>query len=118
MIEHGAGVGTVTREMVLKRARELALSDGREAGEVTESDFDQARRELTGAGTSSNEDLDETAATSNWDPAPGTLGHRAESQEVDDEQTVGDQLTHEGVDEADHDERVQSGRENRRESRE
>lgn len=118
MIQHGTGMGTVTREMVEKRARELAISDGRSADEVTQADFAQARRELIGAGTSSNEALDETAATSNWDPAPGTIGRRAENQEIDDEETMAEQLMREGIEEADHDERVESGRESRRESKE
>jgi hypothetical protein len=116
MIQHGTGMGTVTREMVQKRARELAISDGRSADEVTQADFAQARRELIGAGMSNNDDLDEAASTSNWDPAPGTIGRRAESQEVDDEETIAEHLMHEGIEEADHDERVESGRESRRES--
>ena len=118
MIQHGSGLGTVTREMVQKRARELAISDGRAPGEVTQGDFDQARRELVGATAPGDvlEEVDEATSTSNWDPAPGTAGHRADSQEVDDEETVAEQLMHEGIEEADHDERVESGRESRRDA--
>ena len=118
MTEHGKGVGTVTREMVQKRARELAISDGRDPNEMTQGDFNQARRELMGAGNSAADESEEVASTSSWDPSPGTLGHRAEHQEVDDEETMAEKLMSEGIEEADHDERVESGRETRRQGRE
>jgi len=41
--QHGAGLGTVTPEMVRQRAREIALSDGRAANQVTPADWEQAR---------------------------------------------------------------------------
>lgn len=116
MTEHGTGLGTVTREMVQKRARELAISDGRD--EVTQRDFIQARRELIGAGTPAADEGEEVASAAGWDPSPGTIGHRAEGQEVDDEETVAERLMSEGIEEADHDERVESGRETRRQGRE
>ncbi len=118
--QHGGGVGTVTRETVQKRARELAISDGRSASEVTSSDWEQAKRELIGAAASGKmqDDLDEATSSTEWDPAPGTVGQRADTQEVDDEQTFAEQLTQEGVEEADHDERVESGRETRRRGQE
>jgi len=43
--EQGHGLGTVTKEMVDKRARELALINGRT--QVLDSDFREAKRELT-----------------------------------------------------------------------
>ena len=118
MTEHGAGLGTVTREMVQKRARELAISDGRNPNEVTQADFQQARRELIGATTTAADEGEEVATASGWDPTPGTVGHRAEGQEVDDEETMAERLMSEGIEEADHDERVESGRETRRQGRE
>ena len=42
------GLGTVTEEMVRKRARELALISGRDEKQMLDSDLAQARRELTG----------------------------------------------------------------------
>jgi len=117
---HGAGMGTVTPEMVQRRAREIALSDGRKGNEVTSADWEQARRELLGAGNdpAAETDAEEASSTTGWDPAPPTIGRRAETQEVNDEQTMAEQLYQEGVDEADHDERVQSGRETRRQQKE
>ena len=45
---NSAGIGTVTRKMVRKRAVELAILDGRTAREVSKSDLTTAKRELTG----------------------------------------------------------------------
>ena len=46
--EKGRGLGTVTEKMVRKRARELAVINGRNENQVLDSDLEQARRELTG----------------------------------------------------------------------
>ena len=46
---NSVGIGTVTRKMVRIRAFELAFIDGRTAHEVLPSDWEQAKRELTGA---------------------------------------------------------------------
>jgi hypothetical protein len=43
-----AGTGPVTREMVHARARELALIAGRPPPYVTQTDYEQAKRELMG----------------------------------------------------------------------
>ena len=48
LTENSAGLGTVTREMVRERAVELAVISGRTAREVSKSDWEQAKRELTG----------------------------------------------------------------------
>jgi len=120
IIQHGSGLGTVTPEMVQRRAREIALSDGRNGNEVTSADWEQARRELLGAGNDpvAETDTEEAGSTTPWDPAPPSIGHRADTQEVDDEQTMAEQLFQEGVEEADHDERVEAGRETRRQQKE
>ena len=44
LTENSAGIGTVTRDMVRKRAVELAVINGRSALDVAESDLEQARR--------------------------------------------------------------------------
>ena len=46
--DHTHGMGNVTWQMVRQRARELAVINGRLPREVLDSDFEQARRELTG----------------------------------------------------------------------
>jgi hypothetical protein len=48
LTENSAGLGTVTRKLVRKRAVELAVINGRSAQEVSKSDWEQAKRELTG----------------------------------------------------------------------
>ena len=47
-IEHGLGVGVITRKMIRERALEVALLNGRQAHEVEPSDWEQAKRELSG----------------------------------------------------------------------
>ena len=43
-----AGPGRVTREMVHARTRTLALGAGRPPWQISQADYEQARRELTG----------------------------------------------------------------------
>ena len=45
--ENSAGLGTVTRQMVLGRAEELAIINGSWLHNVSSSDFEQARQQLT-----------------------------------------------------------------------
>ena len=48
LTEAPSGIGEVTRKMVRERAVELAVINGRPAQEVSKSDWEQAKRELTG----------------------------------------------------------------------
>jgi len=48
LTENSAGIGTVNRKMVRERAVELAVINGRSARDVSKSDWEQAKRELTG----------------------------------------------------------------------
>ena len=48
LTENSAGIGTLTRKMVGVRAGELAVINGRSAHAASQSDWDQAKRELTG----------------------------------------------------------------------
>ena len=48
LTENSAGIGTVSRKMVRERAVELAIINGRSEREVSKSDWQQAKRELTG----------------------------------------------------------------------
>ena len=70
LTENSAGIGTVTRKMVRERAVELAAINGRTAQEVSKSDREQAKRELTGdPGMDANEAVLESAPESErWDP--------------------------------------------------
>jgi len=116
LTEHSAGVGTVTRTMVRERAVELAVIDGRTAQDVTKSDLEQARRELTGEpGTDEKELLLEAVPESErWEVVSGSTGFKvpaAASEDEDDEgRSDNARLVEEGVAEADHEQRLQATR--------
>lgn len=116
VIEHSAGIGRVSRRMVRERAAELAIIGGRSLHEVTKSDWDQARRELTGG---SELDASETAIeavpeSERWDPVHGSLGQKIPptgSEDEDDEGRSDQQrLVEEGVREAEHDQMLEAAR--------
>jgi hypothetical protein len=114
LTDNSAGIGTVTRKMVQTRAAELAISNGRSAQEVSKSDREDAKRELTGdADTDPNEAVLESAPESErWDPVPGSTGHKAPVAPSDDEDDEGrsdnERLVDEGIAGAEQDQRRQA----------
>ncbi len=118
--EHAHGVGTVTEEMVRERARELAMINGRPSHQVLGSDYDEARRELTGPGRlvpppTAEEEMTEDER---WEPVHESVGRAGPTVPAPDEQTFAEKLVEEGVEEAEHDEMLQSARQSRKEERE
>ena len=116
IIEHASGIGTVTSQMVHQRAAELAVINGRSAQDVSKSDWDQAKRELTGKpdvdpNTAALESAPESAR---WDPVPGSIGHKLPTTESEDEDDEGrsdnQRLVEEGVAEAEHDQMLQASK--------
>lgn len=109
--EHGHGLGTVSREMVGKRARELALISGRE--QVLDSDFEQAKRELTREEDLPPEPNAEENLTEDerWQPVPESVGKEAPKVPAPDEQTFAEKLVEEGVEDAEHDQMTRATRE-------
>jgi hypothetical protein len=114
LTQNSAGLGTVTRKMVRERAVELAAINGRTALEVSKSDWEQAKRELTG---DSDVDPNETALESapeseRWDPVHGSTGHKvsaAPSSDEDDEgRSDNERLVDEGIAGAEHDQARQA----------
>ena len=114
--ENSAGIGTASRKMVRDRAVELAIINGRSTQEVSKSDWEQAKRELTGAS-----DIDPKTAvleaapeSERWDPLPGSTGHKmrvAPSEDEDDEgRSDNTKLVEAGVAEAEHDQMLQAGK--------
>src|SRR4051812_1792450 len=94
--DHFRGVGTVTRDMVSQRARELAVINGHDPNHYTKDDFDEAKRELTGMAPPANDDEDDAmAGVTRWDEEPGTSGHSVEKMEAPDEQTFAERLVEE-----------------------
>jgi len=79
IMENADGIGTVTPAMVAARARELAAINGRPPSEPSETDYQQAKRELTGeAETDPQEESSESIPDSEgWDPVPGSTGRQA-----------------------------------------
>jgi hypothetical protein len=117
LTENSVGVGSVTRKMVQERAIELAIIDGRSAEEVSKSDWEQAKQELTGR---PDKDVTETVLESapeseRWDPVGGSTGDKvpvAPSEDEDDEgRSDNERLVDEGIAEADHDHRRQAASE-------
>jgi hypothetical protein len=111
--DRGEGLGTVTKEMVMKRARQIAVINGRTEKNVLDSDVDEARRELQGE-DEMNPPL--TAAESipedkRWDPVPASEGRAAPTVPAPDEQTVAEKLYDEGVADAEHDQEIEATRE-------
>ena len=117
LTENSAGIGTVTRKMVRDRAIELAAINGRSAHEVSKSDWEQAKRELTGnSDIDSKEAMLESAPESErWDPVHGSTGHKVPVVSGEDEDEEGrsdnERLVDEGTGEAELDQRRQAARE-------
>src|SRR5664279_3286437 len=116
LTENSAGLGTVTPKMVQARAAELAVMNGRPAHEASKSDWEQAKRELTGdSDTDPNDAVLEAAPESErWDPVPGSTGHKvpvAPSADEDDEgRSDNERLVDEGVAGAEDDQSRQAAR--------
>lgn len=116
MTEHSRGLGTVTRETVLKRAREIALINGRSEDQVLPNDFDEAKRELTGGGElvsdpeapvrRSHDEIRETIRGSQARVAGRVPAH--------DEQTDAEKIVEQGMMDAEHDRMVEGTRESLR----
>jgi len=116
LTENSAGIGTVTRKMVRERAVELAVINGRTEQEVSKSDWEQAKRELTGEpDTDPKEAVLESAPESErWDPVHGSTGEKApvtpSADEDDEGRSDNEKLVEEGVAEAEHDQMRQASR--------
>lgn len=91
LTENSAGIGTVTRKMVRERSVELAVIDGRSAQEVSSSDWEQAKREMTGDSSLSPKEtaLDSAPESERWDPVPGSTGHKVPAAPSADEDEEG-----------------------------
>lgn len=114
LTENSAGIGTVTRKMVRTRAVELAVINGRSAQEVSKSDWEQAKRELTGGPEiDPKEALLESAPESDrWNPVPGSAGHKvrvgSSADEDDEGRSDNERLVEEGNAGAEHDQMRQA----------
>ena len=116
LTENSAGIGTVTRKMVRERAVELAVINGRSASDVSKSDWEQAKRELTGEPDADPKEtaLDSAPESERWDPVPGSTGHKVPVAASEDEDNEGrsdnERLVDEGIAEAELDQMLQATR--------
>jgi hypothetical protein len=123
--ENFAGIGPVSRKMVQDRARELALIGGRALSGVTQADYEQAKRELTGeSDLDKQETMLESLPEEMRDPSPASAGRQVPDAPNEDEDEEGrseeELIVEQGVNEAEHDQMLQAarkaGKEDRRES--
>ena len=120
ILDHGSGVGEPDTEMVDQRARELAEIAGLGRDESFEDFREQAREELRGTADPNvpNDDAGPVADLIAEDDVIGESGGAVapatNAAMHGDEQTIGEQLYSEGIDEADHDRMTASRREERR----
>jgi hypothetical protein len=110
---HGNGVGVPSPETVEKRAREIAMIDERDPNEFTDTDWNQAREELMGVEhASAPEETEQNAkVTEEWNVVPSSTGHRAPRPGVEEDETLGEQLVADGLEEAAHDQMLEARRE-------
>lgn len=114
LTERSVGLGTVTRKIVLDRAVQLALINGRSIQHVTKTDWEQAKRELTGQPESDPKQvlLESASEAERWDPIHGSTGRKilAAPSEDEDEEGRSDQerLIEEGLAGAEHDQMLRA----------
>ena len=105
METRGRGDGEISDDAIAQRATELARIDGRT--HASEQDRFHAREELTHPGPPPAPEADETVRpVEKWSQSTASQGHQAPQVELEDEQSAAEQLVYEGIEEADHDQRV------------
>ena len=116
LTENFRGIGPVTRAMVQARAQELAVLAGHAPPHVTQAEYQQAKRELTGESDTDRQDaiLDALPEAKRWDPVPGSEGRQTPESPSEDEDDEGrsetEQLVDEGAEEAERDRMFQDAR--------
>ncbi|MGE5212406.1 MAG: hypothetical protein ACM3NN_01800 [Nitrospirota bacterium] len=102
------GLGTVTPEMIEDRAREIARSDGRQR--ANDLDRSNAREEVTGATAGSEKPPTREEPGRDWQIPVVSTGEKASTVRPEDDENIPEKLIQQGIDEADHDQRLSSGR--------
>jgi len=96
------------------------MIDERNPDEFTDSDWNQAKEELLGVEPGRAHEVDERIAgdVSERDEIAGATGHRAPKNGFDEEETLGEELVSDGINEAAHDQMLEARREEIEEERE
>lgn len=104
----GEGIGEIDESLLLKRATEIAHTDGRPT--ANENDINHAREEIVNGyqASSAPETTPETEQLVEWDDISTEHGTQAVKVPMEDEGNIVEELVLEGVEEADHDRRVES----------
>lgn len=116
LTKNSVGLGTVTREMVRGRAEELAVINGRSAQHVLSSDWEQAKRELTGQPDQDPIEaaLEAVSESERGEPVTDSTGPKVLVAAGDDEDEEGrsdnERLVEEGIAGAEHDQMLQAAR--------
>jgi hypothetical protein len=118
IIQHSEGLGTPTSDTVRKRAREIAMINGRE--EFSEEDWREAKRELHGGHemNDTNGDMEMSSMVSEHDMVVGSMGHHSANMMPEDNENVLEELIAEGMDEAVHEQMLAARMEDRDEQEE
>ncbi|MDP9004845.1 MAG: hypothetical protein M3N12_08645 [Verrucomicrobiota bacterium] len=108
---HGDGVGVPSPDTIEERAREIAMIAEREPDEFSDADWDQARRELLGSldNTAPEETEENAEVVEEWNVVASSAGHRA--PRIEDDESLGEQLVTDGVEEAVHDQMLEARKE-------
>jgi len=114
ILQHAQGLGVPSPDTVRQRAKEDALIEGRP--EFNEDDWKRAFRELHGGhhdnGDHNERPLDDEMmeVSSERDMVAPSLGHRTGRGDLSDDHSLGEELVAEGVDEATHEQMLESRR--------
>ena len=113
--EHGNGIGAPSPVEVERRAREIAMID-----DFTQADWAQARHELMGEENNvpPEETPDNADMTEEWSVIASSKGHRIPRPGTEEEETVGEHLVIEGIEEATRDQMLESRLEERQQEAE
>jgi hypothetical protein len=117
IIIHDQGAGVASPDVIVQRARELAVIAGRAASDYTDEDYRQAKLELMETPQPDDEEMEEKSLP--FEPGSGEVLGGRETQAPnfgsDDETGIAEELIREGMDEALHDEMLEARRKDIRE---
>ncbi|OAM88310.1 hypothetical protein OH491_05775 [Termitidicoccus mucosus] len=111
------------RERVHMRTRELAMIAGLKPSHVSQTDYEQAKREVTGESDADRQEamLDSINEIKPWNPVPGSIGSQTPESSLEDEDAEGrsenEQLAEKGVEAAGEDRIRQAARATAQEDR-
>ncbi len=118
ILQHSTGLGAPDSAIVRKRAAELAEIAGRR--KPNDQDWWAAKRELHGGHESLNHNGDDemAASVSERDMVAGSVGHHIPNITLEDADNLAEELYVEGMDEAEHEQMLESRRRDREEEEE